>query len=102
MAVLVDPPQRGRADERSASTDPLSLRDEGAAGARRPGTITAPQPVAPAPPRKLAEPPIPGGRVEALMGRLIKVLSHSRLARPLPAVTLSAPCDRKFSTLFST
>jgi hypothetical protein len=38
---------------------------------------------------KLAEPPIPGGRVEALMGRLIKVLAHSRLARPLPAVTLS-------------
>ena len=90
MAVLVDPPQRGRADERSASTDPLSLRDEGAAGTRRGGTITAPQPVAPALPRKLAEPPIPGGRVEALMGRLIKVLSHSRLARPLPAVTLSA------------
>jgi hypothetical protein len=89
MAVLVDPPQRGRADERSASTD-LSLRDEGAAGARRGGTITAPQPAAPALPRKLAEPPIPGGRVEALMGRLIKVLSHSRLARPLPAVTLSA------------
>src|ERR1700758_5192339 len=47
-------------------------------------TITAP------PSPKLAEPPIPGGRVEALMGRLIKVLSHSRLARPLPAVTLSA------------
>src|SRR6516164_1239098 len=90
MAVLVDPPQRGRADERSASTDPLSLRDEGAAGTRRGGTITAPQPVAPALPRRLAEPPIPGGRVEALMGRLIKVLSHSRLARPLPAVTLSA------------
>src|SRR5215472_7281367 len=90
MAVLVDPPQRGRADGRSASADPLSPRDEGAAGARRPGTITAPQPVAPAPPRKLAEPPIPGGRVEALMGRLIKVLAHSRLARPLPAITLSA------------
>jgi len=38
----------------------------------------------------LAEPPIPGGRVEALMGRLIKVLAHSPLARPLPAVALSA------------
>src|ERR1700758_5266781 len=47
-------------------------------------TITAP------PSPKLAEPPIPGGRVEALMGRLIKILSHSRLARPKPAVTLSA------------
>jgi hypothetical protein len=44
-----------------------------------------------APPRRpLAEPPIPGGKVEALMGRLIKVLAHSPLARPKPAVTLSA------------
>jgi hypothetical protein len=42
------------------------------------------------PPQRLAEPPIPGGRVEALMGRLIKVLAHSPLARPRPAVTLSA------------
>jgi hypothetical protein len=39
---------------------------------------------------KLAEPPIPGGRVEAMMGVLIKFLAHSPLARPLPAVTLSA------------
>jgi hypothetical protein len=39
---------------------------------------------------KLAEPPIPGGRVEDLVGRVIRVLSHSPLARPLPAVTLSA------------
>jgi hypothetical protein len=39
---------------------------------------------------KLAEPPIPGGRVEAVMGALIRVLSHSPLARPLPAVILSA------------
>ncbi|MGH3252636.1 MAG: hypothetical protein ACRDOI_41365, partial [Trebonia sp.] len=38
---------------------------------------------------KLAEPALTGGRVEALMGRLIRVLSHSRLARPLPAVILS-------------
>jgi hypothetical protein len=88
MAVLVDPPQRGRAGGRSADADPPSDPDGLASGTRRPGTITAPQPVAPA--RKLAEPPIPGGRVEAMMGRLIKVLAHSRLARPLPAVTLSA------------
>jgi hypothetical protein len=39
---------------------------------------------------KLADPPISGGRVEVLVGRLIRVLSHSPLARPLPAVTLSA------------
>jgi hypothetical protein len=67
---MVDPPQRGSADARSATADP-------------------PMPVT-APPRKLAEPPIPGGRVEALMGVLIRVLAHSPLARPLPAVTLSA------------
>src|SRR5262245_19682353 len=52
VAVLVDPPQRDGAGARSANT------------------------TAPPAPRKLAEPPIPGGRVEALMGRLIKVLSH--------------------------
>src|SRR5215471_5829929 len=86
MAVLVDPPQRDSADERSARGDR--------------GTITAPRPPAappapvpppaPAPAPRLAEPPIPGGRVEAVMGALIRVLAHSPLARPLPAVTLSA------------
>jgi len=86
MAVLVDPPQRDSADERSARADR--------------GTITAPRPPAsapghppaspPAPAPKLAEPPISGGRVEAMMGALIRVLAHSPLARPLPAVTLSA------------
>jgi hypothetical protein len=43
-----------------------------------------------APGPKLADPPIPGGRVEAMMGMLIRVLAHSPLARPLPAVSLSA------------
>jgi hypothetical protein len=38
----------------------------------------------------LAEPPIPGGRIEAVMGAVIRVLSHSPLARPRLAVTLSA------------
>ena len=82
MAVLVDPPQRDSADERSARPER--------------GTITAPRPPAlvpgppPAPAPRLAEPPIPGGRVEAMMGVLIRVLAHSPLARPLPAVTLSA------------
>jgi hypothetical protein len=52
--------------------------------------MTVGRPPAPAPAPKLAEPPIPGGRVEALMGKLIKVLAHSPLARPLPAVTFSA------------
>jgi hypothetical protein len=42
------------------------------------------------PSTRLAEPPIPGGRVEVLMGRLIRILSHSPLARPVPAVTISA------------
>ena len=39
---------------------------------------------------RLAEPPIPGGRIEALMGVLIRALKSSPLARPLPAVSLSA------------
>ena len=77
MAVMVDPPQRDSADERSARTiatiaPPVTLP-----------AATAQAPVSPPP--KLAEPPIPGGHVEALMGRLIRVLAHSRLARPLPA-----------------
>ena len=50
-------------------------------GTDQPDTAAAP---------KLAEPPIPGGRVEAAMGAVIRVLSHSPLARPLPAVILSA------------
>jgi hypothetical protein len=48
-----------------------------------PGRVQAPR-------QKLAEPPIPGGRVDAMMGALIRVLAHSPLARPVPAVTLSA------------
>ena len=39
---------------------------------------------------KLAEPPIPGGWVEARMGVLIRALAFSPLARPRPAVSLSA------------
>jgi hypothetical protein len=50
---------------------------------------TAQDPIA-AQATKLAEPPIPGGRVEAMMGVLIRALKFSPLARPLPAVSLSA------------
>ena len=39
---------------------------------------------------KLAEPPIRGGWVEAMMGVLIRALASSPLAWPLPAVSLSA------------
>src|ERR1035437_5026501 len=39
---------------------------------------------------KLAEPPIPGGRVEVMRGVLIRVLAFSPLGRPRPAVSLSA------------
>ena len=39
---------------------------------------------------KLAEPPIPGGRVEAAMGVLIRTLKFSPLSRPLPAVSVAA------------
>ncbi len=90
MAVMVDPPQRDSADGRSAQAATAELRTittiapavvPPAAPAQAPGSPPSP---------KLAEPPIPGGHVEALMGRLIRVLAHSRLARPLPAVTLSA------------
>jgi hypothetical protein len=52
-----------------------------------PGETTATQTAQPVP--RLAEPPITGGKVEEFMGRVIKVLAHSPLARPLPAVTLS-------------
>jgi hypothetical protein len=53
---------------------------------------------------RLAEPPLTGGRVEVLMGRLIKVLSHSPLARPLPAVLLTALglCGVAFNGLCAT
>ncbi|HTU74272.1 MAG TPA: hypothetical protein VMG38_12210 [Trebonia sp.] len=84
MTVLVDPPPRGRPGKGSASTakaqrQPAMSQDQ-----------AAPQATAPEGTVRLAEPPITGGQVEALMGRLIKVLAHSPLARPLPAVTLSA------------
>jgi hypothetical protein len=48
-----------------------------------------PDPTAPGAPA-LAEPPIPGGKVEAMMGVLIRAMKSSPLARPLPAVSLSA------------
>jgi len=109
MTLLVDPPPRNRAAGRSATdarTRPPNLADappleQGplAQGllpkapplAQAPPTVTEPDELTePVGPVKLAEPPIPGGRVEAAMGVIIRVLSHSRLARPLPAVILSA------------
>jgi hypothetical protein len=99
MTLLVDPPQRGNAagrpaDEPSAARDattatlPMQVLAEPGPSATdvAPPEITEPQVTEP----RLAEPPITGGKVEALMGRLIRVLSHSPLARPLPAVILSA------------
>jgi hypothetical protein len=83
MTVLVDPPHRGRPGKGSAST--ASTQQQSTAS---PDYAAAPEALEA--PVKLAEPPITGGKVEALMGRLIKVLAHSPLARPLPAVTLSA------------
>ena len=64
----------------SADVDSVDV-DTAQLGTDQPDTATAP---------KLAEPPIPGGHVEAAMGVIIRVLSHSPLARPLPAVILSA------------
>jgi len=110
MALLVDPPQRDNADERPSAEVPADAPGE-AATASATQVVTEPEPIEPAPSEtvpapsetapapgetaensqpRLAEPPLTGGRVEALMGRLIRVLSHSRLARPLPAVLLSA------------
>jgi hypothetical protein len=87
MAVVVDPPSHDNAGKGSASTvttppPPAVTRP----AAHKPATK---QPTPPQPVPKLAEPPLTGGKVEDLMGRLIKVLAHSRLARPLPAVVLS-------------
>jgi len=94
MTLLVDPPPRNRAAGRSANdAGPRSLVLPAAPPLEHelPPTITEPDELTePAGPVKLAEPPIPGGRVEAAMGVVIRVLSHSRLARPLPAVILSA------------
>ena len=85
MTVLVDPPQRDSAGKRAAAA--VTAPD-------KPGQPGSPEgqggQLAQLERPRLAEPPIPGGKVEALMGRLIKVLAHSPLARPLPAVTLSA------------
>jgi hypothetical protein len=96
MALLVDPPQRDNAARRPAD-EPSAARDATTATLPLP-VLAEPEPpdtdadasagLATAEPR-LAEPPITGGKVEALMGRLIRVLSHSPLARPLPAVILS-------------
>jgi len=98
MALLVDPPQRDNAAGRPAdeppgapdattATLPLPVLDEPDPQATDAdtGTDTAAGTAGP----RLAEPPLTGGKVEALMGRLIRVLSHSPLARPLPAVILS-------------
>ena len=105
MALLVDPPQRDSAEERPpADVPPASdgaVADEAAAAGpavmteqevRPPAQdeVTEPAQAAESAAPRLAEPPLTGGRVEALMGRLIRVLSHSPLARPLPAVLLSA------------
>jgi hypothetical protein len=96
MALLVDPPQRDNAGDGPADPPPPA---NGTANQDKVATLplialTEPEPqaaeAAEATQPKLAEPPITGGRVEALMGRLIAVLSHSPLARPLPAVILSA------------
>ena len=121
MALLVDPPQRDNADERPAAAAPSTAPEDPAApsaqvvtapespgtASREPGLLEPglrePAGVTTAEPR-LAEPPLRGGRVEALMGELIRVLSHSPLARPLPAVILSALgiCGVAFNGLCAT
>src|SRR4029077_12558402 len=94
MALLVDPPSRDSAGERPSAEVPSDPSGEDDAVPESPVTT---EPLLESEPGeaeltepKLAEPPLTGGRVEPLMGELIRVLSHSRLARPLPAVILSA------------
>ena len=103
MSLLVDPPQRDGADDRppgevSAAApgdtatvprlpSPSQLRRVGARSSRRRQSPRRPSRPRPTTQPRLAEPPLTGGRVEALMGSLIRVLSHSPLARPLPAVS---------------
>src|SRR6201986_2162970 len=90
MALLVDPPHRDSAAEQPPGEAPF---DETAAVPTSPvmteHALRQPKTGEPGE-HRLAEPPLTGGRVEALMGQLIRVLSHSPLARPLPAVLLSA------------
>jgi hypothetical protein len=116
MTLLVDPPSpRDRGGQRQSTQRSATDQLDGAQGGRgladgaQPDVDDAPvdgadvgspevasaqpgidQPDTASAPPKLAEPPIPGGRVEAVMGAIIRVLSHSPLARPLPAVILSA------------
>jgi hypothetical protein len=73
---------------RVAALVSLTMSVEGTATGAQ--DVTAAHDPAAPPATKLAEPPIPGGRVEALMGVLIRVLTSSPLARPRPAVCLSA------------
>jgi hypothetical protein len=89
LTVLVDPPPRDSAAKRSASVATREAVPANTAPANTAPAKTTPD-LAPQPSPKLAEPPITGGKVEEFMGRIIKVLAHSPLARPLPAVTLSA------------
>jgi hypothetical protein len=90
MALLVDPPHRDSAAEQPPGEAPF---DETAAVPTSPvmtEQVLPPPKTGEPGEHRLAEPPLTGGRVEALMGELIRVLSHSRLARPLPAVILTA------------
>src|ERR1700760_1953324 len=119
MALLVDPPQRDNADERPSAAAP-SVTPAQAAAAPGPPSATETQTLEPvlaepelrepglgepeAGAHRWPEPPLHGGRVEALMGELIRVLSHSPLARPLPAVILSVLgiCGVAFNGLCAT
>src|SRR3984957_7884140 len=94
MTLLVDPPQRDNAAGRPAD-EPSAAQDAATAtlplqALAEPGPHATDVAQPPITEPRLAEPPITGGKVEYLMGRLIRVLSHSPLARPLPAVILSA------------
>ena len=90
MALLVDPPHRDSADEKPPGEVPSVDPHETASSPVMTEQALLPPETSEPGEHRLAEPPLTGGRVEALMGQLIRVLSHSPLARPLPAVILTA------------
>src|SRR6266567_1702065 len=87
MTLLVDPPPRDHADKRASDTGGQAAATDSPSPV---GVVNLPDVADVDLSPKLAEPPLTGGRVEAAMGVVIRVLSHSPLARPLPAVILSA------------
>src|ERR1700761_5276418 len=88
MALLVDPPHRDSADEKPPGEVPsVGPHETASSPVMTEQTLLPPETSEPGE-HRLAEPPLTGGRVEALMGQLIRVLSHSP---PAPSVARRYP-----------